>query len=165
LEDLARRLGVTPTGEGGTQPGEQTRPGTRLQVRLFHAPGVDLWKLAENLTRFYASQQLDSETSRNSVGAYVIRCHSAKIRARMTGAGAQLTVTLSTHGDDLSVVISGQRWGDKAASMGTGLVAAMATSGAALPLVVPSIIGGVRQAKLPKQTFDYIEKVLPICIE
>jgi hypothetical protein len=157
-EILARASGA---GRDGA-PEEAHLEKGRWKVRHLPAPGLDLWQLGKQVQAWYESQGSVATLHENSDGALVIKAHG-RLRARMSGAGAAVTVVLVAHDDTLDVSVGGDHWGDKAVSAGAATALAAATGGVALPLLAPSILGATRQKTLPGKTLRYIEEALPLC--
>lgn len=165
LVALADRLrpaepGSTVSGagpEGALSPAAQATSG-RLESRTFWAPGTNLVAVVDGLTRFFDHLGMQSTVTREPDGGYLVQSDSIKPQTKLTGAGAALSTRLSPRGDNVVVTVSGKQWADKAMSLTGGLAATFATSGLALPLVVPSMVGAYRQSTLPKKTFEYLEQ-------
>jgi pSer/pThr/pTyr-binding forkhead associated (FHA) protein len=77
--------------------------------------------------------------------------------AKMFGAQAALTVMLTQHPTGLLATIGQQRWADKAAVAGIGVV------GAAFflwPLLIPAAVGAVRQSNLPTEVLTLLDTLV-----
>lgn len=129
-------------------------------TRIFRVYSPNLDRISSELAVFLASQGLKSTVTRETDGTYSIRSVPGKAHTTWSGAGATLSTQLAVRGDDLLVTISGQRWADKAMSLAGGVFATMATSGFALPLVAPSMVGAYRQATIANKLFSEVARVV-----
>jgi hypothetical protein len=175
-EDLVERLtrtadGPAPTPDPQAQPDppdtaddqQDSRSRTMLtpgakdnfKVRHFHAPGVDVARLSRHLTAWFENQKLEVQSWEGD-GEHIVQARSQTWQ-RAIGAGAALTVVMSTDDATLDVEIGGAKWLDKLAAGGVGMFVLW-------PAVFTAAFGGWRQYRLPQATFDYIERTLPQCI-
>jgi hypothetical protein len=133
--------GSRPFTEGGSK------------VARFNAPDLDVTRLAQNLRGWYESQKLEAQTATDGARV-VVQCRS-KTWARRLGAGAALTVVLTSEGDELAVEIGGGKWMDKVAAAGVAWFIAW-------PALIPAAMGGYKQATLPSKTLQYIQSMIPL---
>jgi hypothetical protein len=133
---------------------EQSGQLTGLRTERFQAPGVDVHRLADNVKGWFESQKL--ETLIREDGSRVLVQSRSSSFVRKVGAGAALSVLLSTEGDQLVVEIGGGKWADKVAVAGVGALLIPAA-------LIPAAIGGYKQATLPRRTLTYIENMIPRC--
>ncbi|MCV0384719.1 MAG: toll/interleukin-1 receptor domain-containing protein [Erythrobacter sp.] len=138
---------VGPPRAGGSPPKESPN----LAFRKYAACGVRVDALADNLAKWYENQHFEAQV-RHEQGRVIVQCRTNNW-ARYVGAGAALTVNFSTGPDELIVEVGGARWMDKAAA---GAVAWFV----AWPAAIPATVGGIRQGRLPKRTFEHIDEVL-----
>jgi hypothetical protein len=125
----------------------------KTNVTVLEAPGVDIVGLARNLQKWYETQKLEAQMHSDD-GGVVVQCRG-QTWARRVGAGAALTVRLSTNEDELSVEVGGAQWMDKLAAAGVSLFVVW-------PAAIPAALGGYKQAKLPTKTVEYINSIIPL---
>lgn len=165
LADLAERLqsrrgrGAVVAEDGRSRVAPTAAPPSRSQSRVYRAPGMRLATVVDDLTRFLDRLGMTSVVTREPDGGFEVRSEPGVRHRRLTGSGASLTTRLALVGDDMTVTVSGQRWGDKVLSLAGGVAATVATSGFALPLIAPSMVGAYRQATLPDKVFQHLDQV------
>ncbi|MFJ9966604.1 ComEA family DNA-binding protein [Streptomyces avermitilis] len=117
------------------------------------APGVDLEAAAEGLGRFYESQNMTVQTMPVG-GAQVVQARSSSQWKRALGMAVALTVTLRQDGVDLVIEIGGAPWMAKS-------TAAVFWSAALPPMMLAPVVGLANQARMPRQTIDFLKATLP----
>ena len=142
-----------PAVTDGAPPGGLDTPVATDKVKHFHAPGLDVQRLAVDLQSWYAGDSYQSQWYRDG-RRYVIQSREGRSWVRWVGAGAALTVVLSMNGDELTVEIGGAKWGDKLAAGGVGMLILW-------PAAITAAVGSYRQAQLPGRTLEHIEQVIP----
>lgn len=109
-------------------------------------------QLASNLQlRAYQAQWFGASNQ------MMVQVRKGSDAAKFLGAQAALTVILTQHPTGLLVTLGQQRWADKAAVAGIGVV------GAAFflwPLLIPAAVGAVRQSTLPGEVFSLLDTLV-----
>src|SRR5579885_2943327 len=109
-------------------------------------------QLASNLQlRAYQAQWFGSGNQ------MMVQVRKGSDAGKVLGMQAALTVMLTQHPTGLLVTIGQQRWVDKAAVAGIGVV------GAAFflwPLLIPAAVGAVRQSSLPSEVLSLLDTLV-----
>jgi len=124
------------------------------ETRSFQAPEINLNELTDNLQDWYKSQNFTVQMLDVHGGGILIQTSTSKGGWRdAVGMSSALNVVLHQNGSTLSVEIGAGKWMDKAAVGAVSLFVLW-------PLAVTNAWGVWKQSQLPKQTYDFIQKVI-----
>lgn len=117
--------------------------------RLYHAPGLDVQKLAKELESWFRQRDLEAQTLPGVGGGAVVQARMTK-QLLLRGSLA-LTVTLTPQGENLLVQTGAAKWGVHAA---TGVAAALIF----WPLLALPAYGAYKQKELIDETWAFLDR-------
>jgi DNA uptake protein ComE-like DNA-binding protein len=136
------------------QSSEKTESGTvATSVTRLHAPGIDLFGLAQALVRWYEEQKFEAQALPQA-DQFIVQCRNRGRWKVAVGLSMSVTVVLRRDHAELVIEISGGKWLDKGVVGGLGIVAVPV-------LIAPAAWGAWVQARMPDRTVDFIRATLP----
>lgn len=116
--------------------------------------GVTTEMVGDAVTSFLREQKNLVVENAKTTGGYMIQAKEESDGwKQISGTTTAIKVQLLEAGDIVTVNIGAGKWSDK---IGAGVLGAFVFA----PLAVTSVIGAVKQKKLPDEIFDFIEKFI-----
>lgn len=116
--------------------------------------GVTAEMVGDAVVSFLREQKNLTVDSAKATGGYMIQAkEEADGWKQISGTTTAIKVQILEAGDIITVNIGAGKWSDK---IGAGVLGAFVFA----PLAVTSIVGAVKQKKLPDEIFDFIEKFI-----
>jgi len=120
---------------------------------MYHAPKLDVRRLADALVQWFQSRQFESHALDAPEGGALVQTRQEEGWRAWLGLSQALNIQLIPAGDNLTVQIGAGKWVDKAV---------VGAAGALLfwPLLIPAAYGAWKQSQLPREVFAFIEQYI-----
>lgn len=116
--------------------------------------GITTEIVGDAVTSFLREQKNMVVETAKATGGYMIQAKEDNDNwKQISGTTTAIKVQILEAGDVITVNIGASKWSDK---IGAGVLGAFVFA----PLAVTSIVGAVKQKKLPDEIFDFIEKFI-----
>lgn len=119
------------------------------QERLFHAPGVELRPLADDLAQWLKGRQFETQVLPVEGGGVLIQARQEGGWRSVVGMALATNVVVSRAGANIKVEVGQGKWLDKAVVGAVGMLLLW-------PALIPAAIGAWQQSKLPEEIFSHV---------
>ena len=119
--------------------------------RVYHAPGIDLDQLGQQLDQYFAAQDFETQLLGGGGSTITVQARQRKDWRHYVGGSVALSVTVTPQGENVLVQMGAAKWADKV----VGGVAALILF---WPLAALPAWGAYKQKQIIDDTFTFIDR-------
>ena len=119
--------------------------------RVYHAPGIDLDQLGQQLDQYFAAQDFETQLLGGGGSTITVQARQRRDWRHYVGGSVALSVTVTPQGENTLVQMGAAKWADKV----VGGVAALILF---WPLAALPAWGAYKQKQIIDDTFTFIDR-------